>query len=436
MHTQLENTGAQRLLVAFSGGLDSTVLLKLASDFAGRNDLACSALHVNHQLTPNASDWVTHCAGFCRQYQISLEVMKVEISSASRTSLEAEAREARYGAMRQWMDKYSLLLTGQHLDDQVETLLLQLKRGAGPKGLAAMPSLKPFAGGWIGRPLLHLSRQQLESWASQSGLSWIEDESNASVEFDRNFLRHQILPLMKQRWPGVDKAISRSAELCAESQNLLDQLAQIDLGEQAPNKPLPLSLVQSLSPERQRNLIRFWLSQQNVAMPPGVRLNNLLTQLAQTKPDRHPELVWQQQKLVVYADALHLVRVLPACSGLPSIPVPNQEVLLPHGIGVLKLGQANGAEEGLLLRAARPNEEVSIRFGIASVRSCPYKRVGYHSLGKRMHELRIPPWQRDRIPLIFFGDKLAAVGDYWVEKGFAASDSKASYQIIWKRATG
>lgn len=430
---QLEKTGANKLLVAFSGGLDSTVLLTLVSDFSKCNNLDCTALHVNHQLSSNASEWAAHCAEFCRECHIPIEVMTVQVFSASRTSLEAQAREARYGALQQRMDEKTLLLTGQHRDDQVETLLLQLKRGSGPKGLAAMPELKSFAAGWIGRPLLSLSREQLEKWAVHVGLTWIEDESNESMAFDRNFLRHQIVPLMKQRWPGVDKAISRSAELCAESQDLLDQLAQIDVGNQSLIGSLPLSVLQGLPLERQRNLLRFWLSKQNVVMPPAIRLNNFLTQVVKVKPDRHPELRWQQRKLVVYAHALYLIPLLPPRSDLASIMVSSESVILPQGLGRIKIVEATYSKTDPLLRLEVPGEKVSIRFGVQSVRSCPDKRVGYRSLSKRMHEMHIPPWQRSRVPLVFFGEQLAAVGDFWIEKGFAVTYGKPGYQITWER---
>lgn len=433
----LATTQAKQLLVAFSGGLDSSALLVLAAEYARRHQLQLQAVHINHQLSPNADAWAMHCQQFCQQRQIPLECINVKITTASRTSLEAQAREARYRALAGCMQTNTLLLAGQHQDDQVETLLLQLKRGAGPKGLAAMPALKPFASGWIGRPLLSLSRQALQEWALAQRLNWIDDESNDSLAFDRNFIRHRILPELKQRWPGVERAISRSADLCAENQDLVEQLAQLDLAQTEQDGCLQLTALKQLTPARQRNLLRFWLAQREVVMPPAARLLSFIAQLQQLKPDRHPEMVWHNWRLVAYAGSLYLT---PAKLQTPPTQAlgwcGESEIVLPRRLGKLLFKAEPAALATTMLRESGPDEVVTIRFGVDSVRSCPTDRPGYRPLSKRMHERRIPPWLRQRIPLIYFGDKLAAVAGYWTEKGFAADSGKTGWSVTWEQDVG
>jgi tRNA(Ile)-lysidine synthetase-like protein len=208
--------GSRGLLVAFSGGLDSTVLLVLAARFARAHGLALNALHVHHGLSPHADDWVAHCEGVCRQLAVPLIVERVQLCRGNGESLEAQARAARYERLAAHLGEGEWLLTAHHQDDQLETLLLALKRGAGLRGLAGMVASQPFAAGHLLRPLLDMSRAELAEAAQSLPYGWVEDESNEDPSYDRNFLRQQIIPLLKDRWPAMARTTARTMALCAE----------------------------------------------------------------------------------------------------------------------------------------------------------------------------------------------------------------------------
>lgn len=253
--------------IAFSGGLDSSVLLHLLADWARHEDLPpLSAIHVHHGLQPAADAWPEYCAQFCARLDIPLEVVRVQVAPGA--SLEQAARRVRYAAFAERLGSGEVLLGAQHRDDQAETLLLRLLRGAGVRGLAAMPASRPLGQGSLVRPLIDCSRAELQAYAQSHGLAWVEDPSNADERFSRNFLRRQVMPLLAERWPQMTASLARSASHLSEAQQLLDELAEMDLlaarGVCAlPWLPLPsldLSAVTALSDARQRNLLRHWLA--------------------------------------------------------------------------------------------------------------------------------------------------------------------------------
>ena len=220
--------GSTGLLVAFSGGLDSTLLLVLAAQYAREHSLPLRALHVHHGLSPHADEWVAHCEAVCQQLAVELLVERVTLARGNGESLEAQARTARYQRLTARMREGEWLLTAHHQDDQLETLLLALKRGAGLRGLAGILPSQPFAGGLLLRPLLDMSRAELAEAAASLPFGWVEDESNQDVSYDRNFLRQTLIPQLKARWPAMAQTAARSMALCAEQEALLDELAESD----------------------------------------------------------------------------------------------------------------------------------------------------------------------------------------------------------------
>ena len=253
--------------VAFSGGLDSSVLLHLLAELARREAVpALSAIHVQHGLQPVAAAWPEHCRQFCAALGIPLQVVAVQV--VAQASVEQAARQARYAAFAEHLQPGAVLFSAQHRDDQAETLLFRLLRGAGVRGLAAMPGQRPLGRGTLLRPLLDCSRAELQGYAEAHGLSWIEDPSNADTRFSRNFLRQRVMPLLAERWPQASVALARSAAHLSEAEQLLGELARMDL-QAARGEPLfpwlalpslELSLVMQLSDARQRNLLRHWLA--------------------------------------------------------------------------------------------------------------------------------------------------------------------------------
>lgn len=266
--------GAPAWRVAFSGGLDSTVLLHLLVHLRRTQALPpLSAIHVHHGLQAQADAWAEHCQRLCSDLRVPLEVVRVRVEGGA--SLERAAREARYAAFRERLGAHELLLAAQHLDDQAETFLFRLLRGAGVRGLAGMSPVRALGAGRLVRPLLGVTRQELQGYASTHQLSWVEDPSNEDLHYSRNYLRHRVMPVLNQRWPQGASALGRTAMHMREAQILLDERADEDLAQAAGVAPfswltcpsLDLAVLSVLSPARQRNALRRWLDALGAAMP-------------------------------------------------------------------------------------------------------------------------------------------------------------------------
>ena len=420
--------GFRQLLVAFSGGLDSTVLLhQLARLRESEPQLALRAVHVHHGISPCAESWASHCERVCESLHVPLTVCRVTLGQDG-LGLEAQARKARYGAFAQMLTSGEALVTAQHRNDQCETLLLALKRGSGPAGLAAMPESLPFAGTVILRPLLDVSRMQLEAWAHEHALSWIEDESNQDDSYDRNFLRLRVLPLLEARWPHFADAASRSARLCGEQEQLLDELLSEELarltGEQGELKIAPLV---SMSDARRGALLRRWLGARGAQMPSRPALQRLWTEVAQSRDDACPQLRFGNHEIRRYQGALWWVGSLPGQGErVIAWETPAEPLILPDGLGRLVVG-ATGAQ----VRAPDNDEPVTVRFKASGLLRIVGRERG-RSLKKLWQELRIPPWRRDTTPLIFYGEQLiCAPGIFVTREGAAQNES--GWRIDWQQ---
>ncbi len=279
--------------MAFSGGLDSTALLHLMRQWCEQHPAATlRALHVNHHLLTAADQWAEHCRRMAAQMQIRLEVLEVKVGQGAGVSIEAAARDARYAALRTHLGEGEVLLTAHHQDDQLETVLLQLLRGAGVAGLSAMPEKADFGRGCHVRPLLGCSRTDLEALVRQAGLAWVEDTSNAQLQFDRNYMRQRVLPLLRERWPQAATTVSRTAGHMAETQTLLDELARLDLAGAQEGDCLPVSALQALTLPRARNALRYWIRVAGVRPPSTVKLQEILRQMFESRPDATPRVAW------------------------------------------------------------------------------------------------------------------------------------------------
>jgi tRNA(Ile)-lysidine synthase len=294
-----------RLVVAFSGGVDSTALL--AALAANRpKGLRVRAVHVNHGLHPNASTWSEHCRALARELGVQLEVIAAKVARPRGVSLEAAARDARYAVLAGVLEAGEFLLTAHHEDDQLETVLLQLFRGAGMAGLAAMPDIAPFAGGWLARPLLSRSRAELEEWVRGAGLSWVDDDTNADESLDRNYLRRRVLPLIRERWRGVGSAVARSARHAAEGQRLLDMIARSDVERASSGAGLFVPALRALQPDRRRNALRFWIARSGARVPDTSRLEELAGPVIDARPDSSPRVAWGDVEVQRHADVLSI----------------------------------------------------------------------------------------------------------------------------------
>jgi len=419
------------LCVAYSGGLDSTVLLKLAADYASRRSgVAVRALHVNHRISADSDQWQQHCEVVCQELEVAYEAFGVDVSRTGELGLEAAAREARYAVFEQSLRPGELLLLAQHQDDQLETVMLQLMRGSGVKGLAAMPALASFGAGHLCRPLLMADRETIEVAGRESGLSWIDDPSNFDTSLDRNFLRHSVLPALKERWPSAAKTTARSARMCAESDALNQVLALQDAEGVHKDNALQIAGLSRLEPARQRNLIRWLLAECDLPMPPETRLAEITGSLMQAADDASPEVRWPGAVVQRFRDALFVfadTRLAP--------PVVPEGCLQPGGsmdLGVAGTIELRPAEQGLRLKA---DTEVQVRFRSGGERIRPAGGANSRSLKNLFQEQGVPPWMRDRIPMLYCRNELIAVGDLWLADEWcetaAGAGSGEFYAVFW-----
>lgn len=415
------------LVVAFSGGLDSTVLLhQLVSWRQAHPQARLRALHVHHGLSPNADSWAAHCVAICEAWQLGCEVLRVQVD-AREQGVEGAARAARYQALTAAMQPDEWLLTAQHLDDQCETLLLALKRGSGPAGLAAMPVRRVRDGRVLLRPLLNQSRQQLEAYAQQHQLRWIEDESNQDARYDRNFLRQRLLPTLQARWPHFAEACARSAALCGEQEQLLDELLAEQLaGLTHPDGSLHFPPLLQMSETRANALLRRWIARQGAVMPSRAALARLRQEVMLSREDAQPCLRFGDAEARRYRERLYW---LPRCASLRELELPwrdrREPLLLPQQLGVLCAQSAPSA-----LRQPEADEHVSVRFHAQGYFHV-VGRSGGREIKKLWQELAIPPWQRERIPLIYYNQTLVCAPGLFVTREGAAVDENG-WQAIWQ----
>jgi tRNA(Ile)-lysidine synthase len=407
--------------VAFSGGLDSTVLLHLLAGLSRRLPLPpLRAVHVQHGLQAVAQAWPAHCQQVCDALGVPLLQRVVQVQPGA--SLEQAARDARYAAFVALLGDDEVLLTAQHRDDQAETLLFRLLRGAGARGLAAMPVSRSLGLGQLVRPLLDVSRAELEDYARANRLDWVEDPSNRDERFSRNYLRQQVLPLLTQRWPQAMLSMARSAAHLGEAQGLLDELAQADLiaiGQDSrftwlSLPSLPLAPLLQLSAARQRNLLRHWLAPLT-PLPDSDHWAGWRS-LAHAAVDAAP--IWRLARGELHrADGrlwwLSGVWLRPFPSMTLSLPADTQLLLPANGCVWL---QGEAPEGALQVRYRQGGEQLHV------------PRRGRRDLKRLLSEVGVPGFLRSRLPLLYQGEQLLAVANL-PQLSVAAADT---WQFVWQ----
>ncbi len=342
----------------------------------------------------------------------------------NKANIEAAARKARYAVFEQLLEKSDCLLLAHHLNDQAETLLLQLARGAGINGLAAMVEVKQYARGVLARPLLQQSRQSLKDYAQLHQLKWIEDESNRNLTFSRNYLRHQVIPLLQKRWPAIISKLADTSKHCQQAQANLDDLARIDCpaldGPLA--KELPLAGIKALKPARISNVLRVWLKMNQIRLPSAPTFNRLIHEVIEASSEANPQISWDDIIIRRYQETLYVVSnlkpILPTFYSWPSFPEP------------LDLGEERGCllatpvVKGLVI-PAQSKVEVRFRQGGELFRWHGQTK----QLKKLFQEWQIPPWLRDHIPLLYVDDQFASVVGYAISDIFYQYDYNLSYEI-------
>jgi tRNA(Ile)-lysidine synthase len=422
-----------RVAVGLSGGADSVVLLDSLHRCAGPLRFQFSALHVNHQLSPNAARWAAFCRRLCRARGIPFSAVKVKVPRGG--GVEAAARAARYGAFAR--HECDIIALAHHRDDQVETFLLQLLRGAGVKGLAAMPLLKSKVGSrkskgtWspaVLRPLLDATRAEIVEYAKSRGLKWVEDESNADVRHARNYLRHEVLPVIARRFPAYLSTVARSVGHVADAALLMDELAAADAREQVKDGALAVKALRRLPDARARNVLRAFLAGHGLAMPAADRLDEALRQALVAKGDARLLIELDGASLRRHADYLHVVRAGKAPAGYSRRWHGERRLVLSELGGILTLTRATGAGIGLKrLRAGK----VTIRARRGGERLRPDRRRPRRTLKNLLQEAGMPPWLRDRLPVMFCGDKVVWAADIGVDCEFQAGAGENAVVPTW-----
>lgn len=419
--------GTSDIWVAYSGGVDSRVLLELAYQYVNTHpDHTLQAIHINHGLYANAANWAKHCKDVCAELQIPLHIVAVKLNLSSGQSVEAEARQARRNAWKELLPENATLLLAHHAQDQVETILYRLCRGAGPTGLSGMVEAQHFGRGLLLRPLLQVRKNVIDEYASYNKLAWVEDDSNANVKFDRNFIRHEIIPRLSERWPCVTENVLRSAVLCQETVNFMHNECQHILPSVQGSQVNTLSIKKllALSNEMYSFVIREWLANNDCQMPSRRQVQRLKDEVMLAKHSATPTLNFTQYQIRRYRDNLYLIKhhenqdkswqykqneIVKYDIKLNTMHIIN----LPNG-KILSINKTVG--EGILL----PNEvnEITIYIGSHSKKS---KKI--------FQQHAIPPWQRRAFPLLFVRDKLIAIVGLWVRNGFLVTADKIGLVI-------
>lgn len=419
--------GSSPLWIAYSGGMDSHVLLHLLASHRQQFPQTIQVVHVNHQLQSAASHWVEHCQRTVEKLQLPFHCLKVNVVNCHEVGMESAARAARYQAISQLVGSQGKLLTGQHQQDQAETVMLQLLRGAGVRGLGAMRETSRWQEMTIIRPLLTISHSALLDYARKHQLTWIEDPSNQDTEINRNFLRHQIWPALQQRWPALDQTLCRAADNLQESQQLLDELAVGDLQLIAADKAtgsVSISQLVTLSEPRQRNVLRYFMRSLAMMLPSRKVLQRIQEEVCLAAADAQPEVTWHHYVARRYQDRLYLALATPPLmtTATPTLLHDQQPLQLDSQrklVWEARTGQGLRTDlfaAGIELRYRQGGEKIQL-----------LGKTHHQSLKKLLQQWQVPSWQRDSIPLLFVKDELVAVVGY----GYAESARTETDQTGW-----
>ncbi len=411
--------------VAFSGGLDSTVLLhRLAQDRVVRRH-GLQAVHVHHGLRPEADAWAAHCEAQCSTLDVPLQVHRVQVDTDAGEGVEAAARRARHAVFAAIMQAGDIIALAQHRDDQAETFLLRALRASGPDGLGAMRPWRAFGAGWLWRPLLDTPRSALEAYAHAASLSWIEDPSNADTAFDRNFLRQEVLPLLRTRWPQVDAAFARSAALNADAAGLLAAQDRHLLARAATADPAALQVAplrDACSASRAR-VLRQWIAARSLPALPAEGIARIDADLLGARADAQAEFAWHGAIVRRWRGLLHAERQRPA---LPDEWQADWDgaarLALPDGGSVWLEGGHDPLDVPLRVTARRGGERIALP-----------GRPHRHALKDVLQSRGVPPWERRQLPLLWQGDTLWAAGDLVLSAACDAWLRTHGRRLAWRR---
>ena len=427
--TQLLPSEYRYVYIAYSGGIDSHVLLHLCATASNFRDRLI-VVYINHGLQEAADDWGRHCAEQCQLLSVRYRNISVDAKPTLGESPEEAARNARYKALQGLLDQNDVLLLAQHREDQLETVLLQLFRGAGIQGLSAMPARMDFGNGVLLRPLLNIAKQEIQLYADGNGLRWICDPSNLCDDFDRNYLRNQVLPLLKLRWSALDKTVSRSAKHCADANALLNELQEpiLDSISSSVDHSLCLTKWLAYKDKQRRWLLRAWLQRSGLKPPSEAILHTIIQQVVFAREDAHPQVFLQGCYVKKYRQRLYcLASSYLRTSSLMKLWLEEENAMqLDNGYWLQRTRARSGIDKRLWQM-----HTVTIRQRSGGETLKLPGRVGQHTLKNLYQEAGVPPWERDLRPLIYFDDRLAAVAGLWVAEWAWQSDGDC-FCLFWQ----
>mgnify|MGYP001815924168 FL=1 len=414
---------ARRYWVGFSGGADSTALLQMMHEVREQLSAPLHAVHFNHGLQPDAAQWQNHCETFCRARSVPLLARQLSIGADDGNGPEESARNARYLAVAKLLGRHEMYLTAHHAEDQAETLLINLLRGSGIEGLAAIPAIRSLGEGWVVRPLLEVSRQSLIDFLHSRDIAWLEDPSNSDIAFDRNFIRHRVLPLLETRWPGVRNNLVRTAGHARTGARALAVLIEKQSGSllQDPHR-MPLDALLGFEPDLQPLILRQWLRRHEVPMLPGARLVEFLDQLRHADPESRPEVRWNGWAIRRYRDTLWLQTAEPVR--------PCADKSWETGM-VLELGPDAGS-----YRLAGDTVRIPPNWKVSPRRPGDRLRTRADGPGRKIKDLfqqaGVPPWLRLGIPVLYWDDVPVALGDWIQEDRLRRWLADRDLELVWK----
>ncbi len=443
LHSHNNSHNKYKIIIALSGGLDSVVLLdlwyRLYNKNKNKNKYEITAVYINHQLQAESDSWERFNAEICEKYNFFYKSIKVNINLKNGDSLEAQARNSRYQALSEFITcQDAILVTAQHLNDQAETVLLQLLRSAGPKGLSAMPKCKKFAQGWHIRPLLNFTRKELLDYAVINNLAWVEDKSNQDLKFDRNYIRNKVIPILQERWSDINKILATTAQHCASQDLLLEEYITKDYKHCLEctdfDKKIKISKIKEYSGLKQRAVLRLWFDC-NQLLPPGDKiLNQIINTCIYSGDSAVPAVVIPSSSKIItkYKGCLcirdkkqdakdlsiNLLYTLgqSVCLNKFGVKIDSRSVLAQN------LNLENDKNYSIYIPLALQSLPITIRSRVGGERCRPIGRGGSTSVKKLLQELNVPPWERSNVLLIYVGDKIAGIVNQKTCEGFSKAD--------------
>ena len=417
--------------VAYSGGVDSHVLLHLLASSKDLPIHCLKAIHIDHSLHDDSAQWAMHCAKVASTLGVDFQSIKVEVLNSHAMGVEAAARRVRYQAIAGKLSTQDIVLTAQHQEDQAETLLLQLLRGAGPKGLSAMASLSSLGEGQMMRPFLNTTQVEIMAYATEHKLEWINDPSNTNNQFNRNYLRHEVWPLIIKRWPSASRLLSRSAQHCNEADTLLADLAKLDLavvlGKGSENS-LTIDGLLSLSIERCKNLLRYFIVSHQFSLPSATMLQRIIDEVCLSAEDSMPMIQWSGIQIRRYRGEIFFLK--------PQKPVDTSHAFLCKKPERLKLFEDCVLTwlvvENMGISQAMFDDGLRVGFREGGEKIKLHGHQHHKSLKTLWQEWAIPPWERDRIPLLFYGNELIAVVGYGLSEQCELAAGQEGYLPLLK----